>query len=246
VVDRPEPTPHRPERRGFIGPFSARQLILAIGAVLVAAVILVAVTTPLGSAGGNQLPAPQATSYVIGSPTVGLGPGSVAPELAVPDGNGGTFQLTDPDGRPIRLADYRGKAVWLNFWTTWCPPCQSETPIIREMADTYRSKGLEVIAVDVQETMDGARQYAARYGLKYTIGADVSGDVFRAFRAFALPTHFFIAPDGTVRYVVSRPLDRQSAVGYIESILPAGGGSGPSGSAASRSPAPAASPSPTR
>ena len=137
--------------------------------------------------------------------------GQLAPELAGTADDGSRFQLTDLAGNPLSLADLRGRAVWINFWASWCPPCQSETPTLRAMDEQYRSRGLTLIAVQVQQTVDEGNSYAARYGLKYAIGADVSAAVFRTYHVFALPTQFFIDPDGVIRAVVNGPLDRTSA-----------------------------------
>jgi thiol-disulfide isomerase/thioredoxin len=214
---------HRPERRGLVGPFSGRQLLAAFLAVVVVGVILVAVTTPLGSTGGGPVTVdPRATQYIIGpAPEVGLQPGDTAPELEVALDDGSTYQLTDLDGRPIRLADLRGKAVWINFWASWCPPCQQETPIIRAMAARYRDAGLVVVAIAVQETEPAdIRAYAERYDLDYTIGFDASGHVYREYRVFGLPTQFFIRPDGVIASV-GKTVDEAGAVSAIEGILPA-------------------------
>ncbi len=136
MAERPEFT-HKRERHGLIGPFSGRQLAAVFAIVVVAVVVLVAATTPLGTAGAGPGPIdPRATAYIIDdAPAVGLRPGDRAPEFAVTLEDGSTYQLTDLDGNPIRLADLRGKAVWVNFWATWCPPCQAETPILREMSE---------------------------------------------------------------------------------------------------------------
>ncbi len=126
-TDRPEFS-HRRERHGLVGPFSGRQLALAFTAVLVAVIVLVGVTTPLGNTADRPGTVdPRATAYLIASPpVVGLKVGQMAPEFAVTTADGTTVQLKDLDGNPIRLADLRGKAVWVNFFTTWCPPCQAE------------------------------------------------------------------------------------------------------------------------
>jgi peroxiredoxin len=193
---------------------------LAVGSVIVAAIAIVAATRPLGTIGDAGPVDPNPTAYVIGEPVEGLTPGSLAPDFAVTLADGSTFQLADTDGRPIGLADLRGKTVWVNFWATWCPPCQFETPTLRAIDERYRDRGLVIVAVNVQETADVARAYAERYELRYTIGADVSGHVFHAYRVFALPTQFFIDPDGVIRYVVQGPLTQESAAERIEAILP--------------------------
>ncbi len=212
---------HKPERHGLVGPFSGRQLLAAFVAIVFAVVVLVGVTTPLGTTGVTPLTDPRATPFLIGQPTEGLQPGSLAPELAVALEDGGTFQLTDLDGKPIRLADLRGKVVWLNFWASWCPPCQHETPILRTLSERYRDRGLEVVGISVQETTPAdIAAYAARYQLPYTIGFDASGHVFHAYKVYALPTQFFIDPQGVIRQVVNGPVDEAGAAALIESMLP--------------------------
>ena len=133
-----------PARRGFIGPFSRRQLLGVLGVVVVlAAAVLFVVTRPIaaGPDSGPPTALPGATPFLVGQAKVGLQPGDLAPELAWtnPDGTAGV--LKDLDGNPVRLADLRGKLVWLNFWASWCPPCQSETPVLRDMAERYAGPG---------------------------------------------------------------------------------------------------------
>ena len=220
-TDRPEFI-HRRERHGLIGPFGGRQLAILAVAVIVVAIGLVVVTTPLGRTGPPSPNDPKATQYVFDpKASIGVRPGQVAPELTVPLPDGTTYQLTDLDGQPIRLADLRGKAVWINFWASWCPPCQSETPVIRDLAARYASRGLAVIGISVQETsLDDVRAYATRYQLRYTIGTDLSGYIFRLYRPPGLPTQVFVGPDGAIRSVVLAPLTEADATAQIEAILP--------------------------
>ena len=220
VTERPTAAAPRPRQPRGIGPFSLRQVALALGAVVVSAVILTVATAPLGSTTPG-LPNPIASAYQLRSPIPGLQVGRAAPELEGTADDGSPFALSDLDGKPVRLADLRGRAVWLNFWASWCPPCQAETPTLRAMDQKYRDRGLTLIAIQVQQTVDEGRSYAARYGLQYTIGADVSAAIFRTYRVYALPTHFFIDPDGVIRAVINGPLDEAGASRLVESILPA-------------------------
>ena len=215
---------HRRARHGLIGPFSGRQLLAGAIAVLVVAIVGVAITTPLGNtATPPSVVNPLATPFLIGDePPEGLQVGAAAPELTIDLDDGSTYQLQDLDGRPVTLAALRGKVVWLNFFASWCPPCQQETPILRSLADTYRDRGLEVVGISVQETTAAdVKAYADRYRLRYTIGFDGSGHVLRAYRVFALPTQFFIDVNGVIHHVVSGPVDEQGAKALIESMLPA-------------------------
>jgi len=199
--------------------------------VVVAAVLLMVVTTPLGTTAPLGPGDPQATQFVLDpNARIGVRPGQIAPELAVTRSDGSTFELTDLDGRPVRLADLRGKGVWLNFWASWCPPCQSETPTVRDLADEYRNRGLVVVGISVQETSPGnVAEYAARYQLDYTIAADVSGDIYRLYNPPGLPTSIFIGPDGAVRSFVLAPLSRPAAIAQIAAILPTAASGSPSG-----------------
>jgi peroxiredoxin len=243
VTDRPEVGARRPERRGLIGPFGGRQLLGGALIVLVAAVVLTVVTTPLGPGTQGGVGNPQATQYVLDpGARIGVQPGQIAPELEVTRPDGTVFQLTDLDGQPVRLTDLRGKAVWLNFWASWCPPCQSETPILRDIAERYRDRGLVVIGISVQETSAGnVAAYVAKYQLGYTIAADVTGEIYRLYRPPGLPTQVFIGPDGAVRSYVLAPLTESGAIAQVEAILPAGGGPAGSADAAQASPSPAPS-----
>ncbi|MEO7665273.1 MAG: TlpA disulfide reductase family protein, partial [Candidatus Limnocylindrales bacterium] len=189
------------------------------GVVVLTSVLLTIATAPLGTTTPG-LPDPAASAYLLRSPIPGLRVGDAAPELGGTLDDGTPFTLTDLDGAPIRLADLRGKVVWLNFWASWCPPCQSETPTLRTLDQRYRDRGLALIGIQVQQTVDDGRQYATKYGLGYRIGADVSAAVFRTYKVFALPTQFFIDPQGVIRAVVNGPVEEGAAGRLIESLLP--------------------------
>jgi peroxiredoxin len=215
-----------------VGPFSLRQVTIAIVALMGTAILGTLATRPIGSLVPG-LPVPDPSAFLIGSPEPGLRPGDLAPDLEGDTANG-HVQLLDLDGQPVRLADLRGKVVWLNFWASWCPPCQYETPTIRALDEKYRDRGLVVIGVQVQQIVEDGRAYADRYDLEYTIGADVTGAIYHTYKVFALPTQFFIDANGVVRQVINGPLSEARATQLIESLLP------PAPSSAS--PAPSAAP----
>jgi peroxiredoxin len=194
--------------------------------LLVAAAVvgIAAVTAPLGNTAVLARPDPRPTPFQIGPAAQGLSAGSQAPDFAVRRADGTSFQLTDLDGKPVRLADLAGKAVWVNFWASWCPPCQSETPVLRHAADVYRTRGLVIVGISVQESsVADVRAYVDRYSLGYTVAADLAGDIFHLYRVYALPTQFFLDPHGRIQAVVQGPLDDAGAAAHIEAILPAGG-----------------------
>ena len=94
-------------------------------------------------------------------------------------------------------------------------------PILRELSERYRDRGLELIAISVQETSPAdVAAYAARYQLGYTIGFDGTGQVFRAYKGYGLPTQLFIDANGVIAAIVGAPLDEAGAAAQIERILP--------------------------
>jgi thiol-disulfide isomerase/thioredoxin len=217
------PAPGSRGSRPVIGPFTGRQLSFAAGVVVVSAILLFVATRPIAPGPGSAMPTPiaLATPFLVGNPTTGLAPGDAAPELDVTGPDGSPAPLLDLNGRPVRLADLRGRLVLLNFWATWCPPCQSETPVLRDLDETYRSKGLSIVGIAVQETTPSdVAAYAAKYGLDYTIAFDGSADVFHRYKIYALPTQVLIAPDGRVIEVINGPLTDQGAGPLLGPLLP--------------------------
>jgi peroxiredoxin len=212
---------HQRQKHGVIGPVGGKQI--AMGVLLVAAVVvaLVGITAPLGNTGNAARPDPRPTPFLIGPAAQGLAIGAAAPDCATTRPDGTTYRLTDLDGRPIALADLKGKAVWVNFWASWCPPCQSETPVLRQTAATYRDRGLVVLGISVQESSAAdVRAYVDKYSLGYEVGADLSGDILHLYRVNALPTQFFIDPQGRIASIITGPLDLESAAAQVEAILP--------------------------
>ena len=223
------PDPRAPDpRRGVIGPFTGRQLAAALGTVVIVAAVLAAVTAPIASTAAPGV-APQPTQFAIGPVVEGLRVGDRAPELQIGAGGGTTTPLLDLSGAPVRLADLRGHPIWISFWASWCPPCQAETPVLRNTFAAYRNQGLVLVAISVQEsTVDDVRAYAAKYGLEYTVAADLSGDVFRRYRVYGLPTQLFLDADGIIRAIVQGPVDGQIAAANLALVgLPPASGSSP-------------------
>lgn len=110
------------------------------------------------------------------------------------------FALERPDGTALALADLRGKAVVMNFWTTWCPPCRGEMPDLDALAREYREAGLVVLAVNLQEDATVVRRYASTLGLSaLEIVLDKDGLVASRYNLSSLPTTYFIDREGKVR-----------------------------------------------
>src|SRR5437773_12057988 len=131
------------------------------------------------------------------------------------------FTLTELSGQKLRLADYKGKVVLLDFWATWCGPCRIEIPGFVEMYDKYKSRGLEVIGVVVLDEFAHAGPFARRFKMNYTIlDGDGREDVEAAYGPlFALPTTFVIGRDGRIcqKHIGLTP--RETFEAAIKSLL---------------------------
>jgi peroxiredoxin len=111
-----------------------------------------------------------------------------------------SFTLKDMNGAEVRLADYKGRPLLVNFWATWCGPCQLETPELVELAETYKDRGLAVVGISYDDTAEQVKQFAGEYKVTYPLllGRD-RDDVFNAFGlADGLPMTVFVRPDGTI------------------------------------------------
>ena len=217
-VDASPPEASPPARRTLIGPFTARQIGLANAIVVVVGLVLFLVTRPIGGSGPTAATDPGATFYRISAETQGLDLWQRAPELGGTNG-GNAVTLTDLDGRPLTLAALRRHPVWINFWATWCPPCQRETPSLRDAYEAHRADGLMLVSIDVQEDAGTVREYATRYGLTYPIGLDVTGAVFRSYLIFGLPSHYFLDRDGIIRGRYFGPLSPEQIEQQLAVIL---------------------------
>ncbi len=131
------------------------------------------------------------------------------------------FTLTDSNGNKVQLADYRGKAVLLNFWATWCGPCQVEIPWFEEFEHQYKSRGFAVLGVSMDE--DGwtaVKPYIAEHKLNYRIllGNDSVSQLYGGLDS--LPTTFMIDRDGKFAFPPHIGLiDRSEYVSEIQSLV---------------------------
>lgn len=110
------------------------------------------------------------------------------------------FILKNPDGEDVRLSDYRGRPLIVNFWFTTCPPCRQETPVFIRLVDKYREQGFTVLGISVSDTPEEIRAFAEEFGINYPLFvARDRPDVMDAYRAImAYPVSWFVKPDGTV------------------------------------------------
>jgi len=111
------------------------------------------------------------------------------------------FAATTVTGEAFRLADLRGRPIWLTFGASWCADCRAESPDLQATIDRYAPAGLAMVSVWIDEGDQDVRDYATRAGLDFTMIADPSTALAGRYRVFGLPTHLFVGPDGTIREI---------------------------------------------
>ncbi|MCL4561399.1 MAG: TlpA family protein disulfide reductase [Chloroflexi bacterium] len=132
------------------------------------------------------------------------------------------FTLTTLDGKQISLADLKGKAVFINFWATWCPPCKVEMPEIQAAYTLHQNDGLVVLGVNdtLRDALPDVKTFVADEQLTFPILLDEKGEVGdKLYPATGLPTSVFIARDGTIRNIHIGAMDSSQIETYIQEIL---------------------------
>lgn len=157
-------------------------ILLVIGVVIAGATIL------LDGAGAPGFTTITLTGDASGSrPLVGGAP---------PD-----FGATTATGEAFRLADLRGRPIWLTFGASWCVECRAEAPDLQAAYERYAPAGLALVSIWIDEGDRDVRDYAARAGLDFTMIADPTTALASRYRTYGLPTHLFIGSDGTIRAI---------------------------------------------
>jgi peroxiredoxin len=121
------------------------------------------------------------------------------------------FQLTTLDGIAISLEQFRGKALVINFFASWCDPCREEMPLLNELARQADEHGYRVLGVAVEDSRAAVTQFARAAKIAFPIALDTNSRVKRAYRIFGPPATFFVDATGTVRDVVLGPLTAERA-----------------------------------
>jgi cytochrome c biogenesis protein CcmG/thiol:disulfide interchange protein DsbE len=114
------------------------------------------------------------------------------------------FKLQTVEGDWVQLSDFKGQPVILNLWASWCPPCKAEMPSIQNVYEQYHSQGLAVLAVNmtIQDNLEDVNQFISSQQLSFPILLDENGNAESLYQMRALPTTFFIRPDGIIDQVV--------------------------------------------
>ncbi|WP_038245145.1 MULTISPECIES: thiol-disulfide oxidoreductase ResA [Virgibacillus] len=134
------------------------------------------------------------------------------------------FQLkqinSNNEAETIRLSELEGKGVMLNFWGTWCKPCESEMPYMQKLYPEYKEKGVEIVAVSLDSTELVVNRFIEKYDLTFPIPHDKDSQVQDLYKVGPIPSTIFINPEGEIVEVINGALTLERLEGYLQEIQP--------------------------
>lgn len=127
---------------------------------------------------------------VVESDDVGVDMGEIAPD----------FELTTLDGEKVKLSDFKGEKVLVNFWATWCPPCRAEMP---DMEKLHNDKDIKILAVNLTDTesdLDAVKKFVDEVGATFTIPLDDESETAINYDVIAYPTTYMLDENGRIQF----------------------------------------------
>ncbi len=143
-----------------------------------------------------------------------------------PGGRAPAFTLPRLGGGEVALASLRGKVVLVNFWATWCAPCEQEMPAMQRLYERLAPRGFELVAISVDEDMEAVARYQDRLALRFPILLDADKRAAGTYQSLRYPESFLIDREGRLvaRYIGERDWDAPEYIDRIERLLAASSG----------------------
>jgi peroxiredoxin len=111
------------------------------------------------------------------------------------------FALKSSSGENLRLSEYRGDVVMINFWATWCGPCRQEMPLLDELYARYQRVGFNLLGVNIDDDSRRAMQMVEELGINFPVLFDARKEVSELYEVEAMPVTVLVDREGTVRYI---------------------------------------------
>jgi peroxiredoxin len=157
---------------------------------IAALALLVSVASPISFSTAKARAVLATASQQLPEPQAGAKVGEAAPD----------FRLRQTDGRAVSLADLRGHAAVVIFWTSWCPICKAEAPEFNRLARRYRTTGVRVLGINIQDSEKRTRAGVKDFGIRYPVARDADASVAQRYQVHATPTIIFLDAQGMVAY----------------------------------------------
>ncbi|MBI4635321.1 MAG: TlpA family protein disulfide reductase [Candidatus Rokubacteria bacterium] len=130
------------------------------------------------------------------------------------------FTLATFEGQPLSLEAQRGKVVVVNFWASWCyPACYEEAPVLERNWRAYRDRGVVVIGIDIQDTVEAARKFIGDFSLTFPNARDPDGKVSVDYGVYGVPETFFVDRRGRIRAKHVGAVTDEVFRGQVERLL---------------------------
>jgi len=133
------------------------------------------------------------------------------------------FVLNDLKGQKHQLSEYKGKGVFLNFWGTWCKPCEREMPYMNNQYHAFKDQGVDILAVNVGEPEFLINRFVDKHNLDFPILKDPNKDIMNMYGIINLPATILVNPEGEIIKVEEGELTEEKIKEMMESIKPTKG-----------------------
>jgi len=202
----------------YIGQLQARaQISFGPAAQAAANAAVAAIVSPTPRPTANATAPPVAASPM---PARGTAAGQSAPDFSAAVVISSVTNNTYTNDVPVRLADLSGKPVVLSFWTTWCPYCARQTPVLIDAHRRYEPQGIQFLGIDVKEEPAAVAAYVQANGIPYPIGLDPDGQIAAAYQVTGFPTTYFLDAGGRVAAKHVGQLSPEQVDAYLSMLLP--------------------------
>lgn len=141
----------------------------------------------------------------------GVSVGSPAPDFALKSGS----------GENLRLSEYRGRVVMVNFWASWCGPCRQEMPVLDDLYQRYQPDGFQLLSVNIDSDVEKARDMASETRVSFPVLYDTRRKVAELYQPDAMPLTLLVDREGVVRYLHEgfKPGAEQAYLDHIRTLL---------------------------
>jgi peroxiredoxin len=159
-----------------------------------------------------------ALACALCSPVRAAGPGSAAPICEL---------KSLGEESPINMEQFKGKVVYVDFWASWCAPCVRSFPFMNELDREFRDRGLQVLAINLDEKLEDAQAFLAKHPASFALAADPSGHCPRDFGVRGMPSSYLVDRQGMIRHVHLgfRAGEAEKLRALVEQLLAEGAGS---------------------